>query len=131
MIDEHGLLYFVGRRDEMIKTKGFRVSPTEVELEVVRHPEIREAVAFAIPNIEVGEDIGCAYTTNSGTPVPERTLKQFLKNTLPSHMVPAFLIHFDRFPITGNQGKLDRKIIKELAFGRLDATPNNSETTPV
>ena len=121
MTDEHGLLYFVARRDEMIKTKGFRVSPTEVELEVIRHPEVREAVAFAIPNIEVGEDIGCAYTTDTGNPVPERTLKQFLKNTLPPHMVPTYLIHFDGFPITGNQGKLDRKTIKELAFSRLES----------
>ena len=122
MTDEHGLLYFVGRRDEMIKTKGFRVSPTEVESEIVKHPEVREAVAFAVPNIEVGEDVGCAYTTVGGEPLSEQTLKQFLKNSLPPHMVPAYLLHCDKFPITGNQGKLDRKAIKEDAFARLKIT---------
>jgi acyl-CoA synthetase (AMP-forming)/AMP-acid ligase II len=131
MRDEHGLLYFVARRDEMIKTKGFRVSPTEVEVEVIRHPEIREAVAFAIPNIEVGEDIGCAYTTKNADALPERTLKQYLKNNLPGHMVPAYLIHFDSFPITGNQGKLDRKTIKELALSRLGVGAASPPAQPV
>jgi acyl-coenzyme A synthetase/AMP-(fatty) acid ligase len=117
--DEEGYLYFVARGDEMIKTKGFRVSPTEVESEVVRHADIVEAVAFAVPNIAVGEDIACAYTTLDGKPLPEAVLRQYLKNSLPSHMVPAYLIHFEAFPITGNAGKLDRKTIKQSAFARL------------
>lgn len=117
--DDEGYLYFVARGDEMIKTKGFRVSPTEVEAEVVRHPEIVDAVAFAVPNISVGEDVACAYTTIARQPIPEHILKQYLKAHLPSHMVPAFLIHFEGFPITGNAGKLDRKTIKQTAFDRL------------
>lgn len=103
----------------MIKTKGFRVSPTEVEAEVTRHENIVDAVAFAVPNIAVGEDIACAYTTVDGKPLPEHTLTLYLKTNLPSHMVPAYLLHFDAFPITGNAGKLDRKTIKQAAFERL------------
>jgi len=117
--DEEGYLYFVARGDEMIKTKGFRVSPTEVEAEVVRHPEIVDAVAFAVPNIAIGEDVACAYTTVTRQPIAEQILKQYLKANLPSHMVPAYLMHFESFPITGNAGKLDRKSIKEAAFERL------------
>ena len=117
--DEEGYLYFLARGDEMIKTRGFRVSPTEVEVEVVRHPEIVDAVAFAVPNIAIGEDVACAYTTVTRQPISEQILKQYLKANLPSHMVPAYLIHFDSFPITGNAGKLDRKSIKEAAFERL------------
>jgi len=117
--DEEGYLYFVARGAEMIKPKGFRVSPTEVEAEVMRHSEVVDAVAFAVQNIAVGEDIGCAYTTVSGQPLPEPALRQFLKSNLPSHMVPAYLLHFDSFPITGNAGKLDRKTIKQAAFERL------------
>jgi acyl-coenzyme A synthetase/AMP-(fatty) acid ligase len=117
--DDEGYLYFVARGDEMIKTKGFRVSPTEVEAEVVRHPDIGAAVAFAVPNIAIGEDVACAYTTINGQPLAETTLKQFLKSNLPNHMVPAYLIHFETFPITGNDGKLDRKAIKDGAFERL------------
>jgi len=122
--DDEGFLYFVARGDDMIKTKGFRVSPTEVEAEVTRHEEIVDAVAFAIANISVGEDIGCAYTTVSGQPLPEALLKQYLKANLPNHMVPAVLLHFDAFPITGNAGKLDRKTIKQAAFERLGIEVN-------
>jgi len=117
--DEDGYLYFVARRDEMIKTKGFRVSPTEVESEMVGHPEITAAVAFAVPNIAVGEDVACAYLTGSGEVLAERTLRQFLKDRLPGHMVPAHLLHFENFPITGNAGKFDRKHIKQVSFERL------------
>jgi amino acid adenylation domain-containing protein len=120
--DEDGYLYFVARGDEMIKTKGFRVSPTEVEAEVARHDNIVDAVAFAVPNITVGEDIACAYTTLDGKPLPEHALTLYLKTNLPSHMVPAYLLHFDAFPITGNAGKLDRKSIKQTAFERLGLT---------
>jgi acyl-CoA synthetase (AMP-forming)/AMP-acid ligase II len=117
--DAEGYLYFVARGDEMIKTKGFRVSPTEVEAEVTRHDNIVDAVAFAVPNIAVGEDIACAYTTLDSKPIPEHTLTLYLKSNLPSHMVPAYLLHFESFPITGNAGKLDRKSIKQTAFERL------------
>ncbi len=117
--DENGFIYFVARADDMIKTKGFRVSPTEVETEVLRHPDVAEAVAFAVPNISVGEDIGCAYTSADGKPIAEAVLKQFLKSQLPNHMVPAMLVHFDSFPILGNAGKHDRKLIKQQSFDRL------------
>lgn len=111
--DEEGYLYFVSRRDEMIKTRGFRVSPTEVETEVVGHPKIESAVAFGVPNIEVGEDIACAYTTVDAEPLNERQLQQYLKSRLPRHMVPAFLVPFEGFPITGSGGKIDRKSVKQ------------------
>ena len=117
--DDEGYLYFVARGDEMIKTKGFRVSPTEVEHEVVRHPDVVAAVAFAVPNIAIGEDVACAYTTVGGQPLPEAAFRQFLKSQLPSHMVPAYLLHFEVFPITGNDGKLDRKTIKASAAERI------------
>lgn len=117
--DDDGFLYFVARADDMIKTKGFRVSPTEVETEVVRHPDVIDAVAFAVPNISVGEDVGCAYTTVSGQPLTESVFKQFLKSGLPNHMVPAVLVHMDSFPILGNAGKLDRKAIKQAAYQRM------------
>jgi len=129
--DEDGYLYFVARGDDMIKTKGFRVSPTEVETEVVRNPDIVDAVAFAVPNIAVGEDIACAYTTVKSQPLPEHALMQYLKMQLPGHMVPAYLIHFDSFPITGNAGKLDRKSIKHAAFERLGRDPETGDLRKV
>ena len=120
--DDNGFIYFVARADDMIKTKGFRVSPTEVETEVLRYTNVVEAVAFAVPNISIGEDVACAYTSADNKPVADAVLKQFLKSQLPNHMVPAILLHFDSFPILGNAGKHDRKQIKALAFERLGIT---------
>ncbi len=117
--DEEGYLYFVSRLDDMIKTQGFRVSPTEVETEILYHPEINAAVAFGTPNITIGEDIVCAYTTVNGQALGERLLRAFLKDKIPRHMVPAYFIHFDDFPITGNQGKIDRKSVKAAAIDKL------------
>ena len=124
--DEEGYLYFVSRRDEMIKTRGFRVSPTEVEAEVVGHPKIESAVAFGVLNIEVGEDIACAYTTVDDEPLNQRQLQQYLKSKLPRHMVPAFLVHFEGFPITGSGGKIDRKSVKQSTKEILGANNHNS-----
>ena len=127
--DENNFIYFVARADDMIKTKGFRVSPTEVETEVLRHPDIVEAVAFAVPNISVGEDVGCAYTSVSGRSLPDSVLKQFLKSSLPNHMVPSALVHFDAFPILGNAGKLDRGAIKIAALERLGIVTGSDAPT--
>ena len=128
--DEEGYLYFVARRDELIKTAGFRVSPTEVEAGVLAHPEISAAVAFGHPNIEVGEDIVCAYTTIDNKPLSDRSLQQRLKSLLPRHMVPAYLIQFEEFAVTGNKGKINRKSVKELArkWLGLDSPPLENQS---
>jgi len=118
--DEEGFLYFVSRRDEMIKTRGFRVSPTEVEIEVAGHPDIESAVAFGAINLDVGEDIICAYTTNDGHPIPDKKLQQYLKGKLPRHMVPAYVLHFDSFPLTGSGGKIDRSYVRNTTREKLE-----------
>jgi amino acid adenylation domain-containing protein len=125
--DEEGYLYFVSRRDEMIKTRGFRVSPTEVESEVVGHPAIESAVAFGAVNIDVGEDVVCAYTTTDAQPIPDKKLQQYLKGKLPRHMVPAYLVHFEAFPLTGSGGKIDRSFVKNATRKKLgvDAAPKD------
>lgn len=121
--DEEGYLYFVGRKDEMIKTQGFRVSPTEVESEMLAHEDIAAAVAFGVANITVGDDIVCAYTTHSGGAIGERQLRQYLKENLPRHMVPTFLVHFENFPVTGNDGKIDRATVKASVSAQLSIPP--------
>ena len=68
---------------------------------------------------EFGALTGTSLTATLNQPLPETVLKQFLKTSLPNHMVPAVLVHFDSFPILGNAGKLDRKTIKQAALDRL------------
>lgn len=106
-------------------------SPTEVEAGVMEHPDITAAVAFGHTNIKIGEDIVCAYTSRGGQPLPERLLRQQLKNLLPRHMVPTYLVHFEEFGITGNDGKFDRKAIKEAARNRLGLDNSPAQPQPL
>jgi acyl-coenzyme A synthetase/AMP-(fatty) acid ligase len=108
--DVDGYLYFVGRRDSMIKTSGFRVSPTEVEEVALGFPGIQACVAVGLPNVEIGEDIALVYS--AAADVAEPDLRQFLRRELPAHMVPRFLLSRDSLPVTGNEGKVDRGAVE-------------------
>ena len=55
--DEEGYLYFVGRKDEMIKTSGYRVSPTEIEEEAYATGLVRDAVALGVDDAKLGQRI--------------------------------------------------------------------------
>lgn len=117
--DDEGYLYFVSRKDSMIKTHGYRVSPTEIEEEVGKHQKVQQSVAYGIPNIEIGQEIVLAYTTSDGEPIDHNMLLQFVKKYLPSYMVPTHLIHLEEMPSTGNEGKVDRLLVVETTNAKL------------
>jgi amino acid adenylation domain-containing protein len=108
--DAEGYLYFVGRRDSMIKTSGFRVSPTEVEEIATRFPGVEACVAVGLPNVEIGEDIALVYSAAGD--VDEEDLREHLRRELPAHMVPRFLLRRESLPVTGNEGKVDRGAVE-------------------
>ena len=70
--DEEGYLYFLGRMDSMIKTHGFRVSPTEIEEHARRFEHLFDAVAFGVDNPEIGQDIAVVYTRRTTLRSPPR-----------------------------------------------------------
>ena len=111
--DAEGFLYFVGRRDTMIKTFGYRVSPTEIEEIVNTHPQIADSIAFGVVDDEIGERIVTLYTTLDGAPLEAKALSIWLESRLPHYMVPSAYIHRAAFPATGNEGKVDRSALKE------------------
>lgn len=106
--DGDGYLYFIGRDDAMIKTRGFRVSPTEVEEVAERFEGVGACVAFGVNNIDVGQDIALAYTAD-GSRVSDAMFRNYLKANLPPHMVPRYLCALSEFRTTGNEGKIDRQ----------------------
>ncbi|WP_411102096.1 AMP-binding protein [Streptomyces sp. cmx-4-9] len=117
--DEEGYLYFVGRRDAMIKTSGFRVSPTEVEEIAARFPNVEACAAVGVPNIAIGADIALVYSVVG--PVDEGEFQRFLKENLPSHMVPRHLWEEPALPSTGNDGKIDRQALAVSVADRVAA----------
>jgi acyl-CoA synthetase (AMP-forming)/AMP-acid ligase II len=117
--DEEGYLYFLGRMDSMIKTYGFRVSPTEVEEHARRSERLLDAVAFGVDSPEAGQEIMLAYTTNDQSPIPLNALTDHFRLAMPHHMVPRLFVHMEAFPVTGNEGKIDRLLTRRLALEKL------------
>lgn len=110
-MDEEGYLYFVGRRDEMIKTSGYRVSPTEIEEAVYASQLVEEAAAFGVPHPTLGQAIVVVVTAAAGESVDADALLAACRQRLPAYMVPARVeIRVGPLPRNPN-GKIDRKAI--------------------
>src|SRR4029453_12708457 len=84
--DEEGYLYFLARMDSMIKTYGFRVSPTEIEEHARRFNGVLDAVAFGVDNPEIGQDIAVVYTTTDRAPRASDALTDHFLAGMPHHM---------------------------------------------
>ncbi|MDQ0837649.1 acyl-CoA ligase (AMP-forming), exosortase A system-associated [Sphingomonas faeni] len=104
---EDGLLRFVGRDDEMIKSAGNRISPLEVEEAVLAGGEAREAVAVGVPDERLGQAI---VVMLAGDANGEAALRARLRTALPSFMQPGAYLWRDELPGNAN-GKLDRSAI--------------------
>ena len=115
--DEHGLLYFVGREDAMIKTSGNRVSPTEVEDAAMATGLVAEAVALGYADHRLGEAIALIVRPISAQEPPlETELRNTLKRELPNFMQPAAIVWRDELPRSPN-GKIDRERLKSELMG--------------
>lgn len=107
--DKDGFLSFVGRNDEMIKTAGNRVSPTEVEEAALATGAVRECAAFGVPDARLGQAILLVASPAAGMAEAEAetALGKGLRQALPNFMVPAHVMWRDALPRTPN-GKIDR-----------------------
>jgi acyl-CoA ligase (AMP-forming) (exosortase A-associated) len=110
--DAEGFLYFIGRRDEMMKTSGYRVSPTEVEEVLYGTKQVGECVAFGVDHPSLGQAIQVIATAPDGSAnldVP--ALLAECKRQMPAYMVPAGVLPMAG-PLPRNpNGKIDRKLL--------------------
>lgn len=114
-VGEDGLVYFCGRADFQIKSRGYRVELGEVENAVASLGLTREAVVTAVPTEGFeGHRICCAYVPASERDADPATLRRELRRLLPAYMIPARWLRYERLPRNAN-GKLDRKRIREAA----------------
>ena len=107
--DADGYLYFIGRRDEMIKTSGYRVSPTEIEEVLYSTKLVGEAAAFGVKHPRLGQAIVVVVTAGEAQSLSGSQVVAACRATLPAYMVPA---HVDvrPGPLPRNpNGKIDRK----------------------
>lgn len=113
--DAEGLLYFVGRRDAMIKSAGNRISPQEIEEAALATGLVAEAVALGVPDERLGQAVHLVVRAARGTSAAEEELPHKLMQELPNFMQPKVIHWRDAMPV-GPNGKIDRtRLQAELA----------------
>ncbi|WP_143070977.1 non-ribosomal peptide synthetase, partial [Streptomyces malaysiense] len=129
--NHRGEIEFLGRADQQVKLRGFRIEPGEIETVLCRHPSVAQA-AVVLGEIRAGDKCLIAYVTSAeGTRVDVPELRARVSATLPDYMVPSAFVQLDALPLTAN-GKLDRRALPApepagtgaAAEGRAPRTPN-------
>jgi acyl-CoA synthetase (AMP-forming)/AMP-acid ligase II len=105
-MDKEGFLYFIGRRDTMIKSSGFRISPTEVEEVLFQSGKLLGAAVIGVPDEVLGQYVKAFVVPGNGVSVDANDLLTFCGERMPRYMVPKSVEILDELPITGN-GKID------------------------
>jgi len=105
-MDEDGFLYFVGRRDMMIKSSGFRISPTEVEEVLFQSGKLRGAAVIGVPDEVLGQSIKAFVVPLDGDPLDAEALREHCAEKMPRYMVPKFVEVLRELPKTSS-GKVD------------------------
>jgi acyl-CoA ligase (AMP-forming) (exosortase A-associated) len=120
--DADGFLYFISRKDEMIKTSGYRVSPTEVEEVVYARDNVAEAAAIGLPHPTLGQAIALVVYPKEGSALLADELLAACKPHLPAYMLPARIIVSETALPRNPNGKIDRKLLSmqlEGAFAQV------------
>jgi acyl-CoA ligase (AMP-forming) (exosortase A-associated) len=110
--DEDGFIYFVGRRDDMIKSSGYRISPTEVEEVVYKTGLVSECAALGIPHPVIGQAVVVAAVGPSPDEATAAEIVKACREALPNFMVPQAIEWQIQMPKNPN-GKIDRKSLVE------------------
>lgn len=109
--DEEGFLYFVGRKDDIIKTRGEKVAPKEVEAVLHAHPGIAEAVVVGVPDPVLGHAIAALVVLSDET-LSEREIIRYCAGQLEDFMVPKLIEIRRELPKT-DTGKVSRRLAAE------------------
>ena len=111
--DQDGCLYFVGRSDNIIKSRGEKVSPTEVEAVLYSLPGVREASVLGVPDAILGQAIQAIISLSEGADLDETKIRKFCAQRLENHMVPSHILLMPDLPKSAN-GKIDNKALAAM-----------------
>ena len=122
----NGAIEYLGRKDFQIKIRGYRVELGEVESCLYKYPDISVAAVIAKEN-ENKEKYLCAYFS-AKKQIHSDSIRQYLKDKLPSFMIPQYIIQLDDMPYTPN-GKIDRQLLKNkmVVEKEMETPQNNNE----
>jgi len=108
--DDEGFLYFVARKDDMIKTKGERVSPKEIENALCEIKDVAEAAVVGVPDEIFGQAIKAFIVCRDGKEMSEEQVKKFCTDNLEPFMVPKY-VEFRKSLPKSSHGKVDKKAL--------------------
>lgn len=129
--DKEGFLYFVGRTDDIIKSRGEKVSPVEVENIIHKVKGINEVAVLGIPDEILGESIIACVTINKSVNLTEDDILKICRENLELFMIPQKIYILDELPKTEN-GKIDKKHLKEcvISLKKKKNLPEQSKKKP-
>jgi acyl-coenzyme A synthetase/AMP-(fatty) acid ligase len=112
-MDDEGFFYFLGRTDDIIKTRGEKVSPVEIENVIYKIPGIKEVAVIGIPDEIMGEAILAFITTPNNKEIGEKDVQKECMSKLEIFMIPKHVIKLDEMPKNSNS-KIDKKELKKM-----------------
>ncbi len=112
-MDEEGFLYFLGRTDDIIKTRGEKVSPIEIENVIYNIEGIKEVAVMGFPDEIMGESIAAFVTLHDNIQLSGNEIQKECMLMLEIFMVPQKIIFLDEMPKSSN-GKIDKKVLKNM-----------------
>jgi acyl-CoA synthetase (AMP-forming)/AMP-acid ligase II len=110
--DEDGFLYYIGRRDTLIKSSGYRISPTEIEEVLHQSRQLRHAAVIGLPDRILGQSIKAFVVAHDGQKIDPEELLAYCGEHLPHYMVPKAVEVLDDLPKT-TSGKVDYPALRK------------------
>jgi len=101
-MDEEGYLYFIGRMDDVIKSRGEKVAPKEVETALMNIAGVKEAAVIGVPDEALGQAVKAFVVLESGARLAEKDLQRLCRAHLENFMVPKHIVTVASLPRTGN-----------------------------
>ena len=110
-LNSDGNYIYLGRRDNQIKSRGYRIELEEIETTIYAHPAIVEAAVIAIPDEEIGNKIKAIVATQEGNNLKKSDLEYFCAERLPKYMIPELIEFRSGLPKTAT-GKIDKTLLR-------------------
>ncbi|SFX17711.1 non-ribosomal peptide synthase domain TIGR01720/amino acid adenylation domain-containing protein [Thermoactinomyces sp. DSM 45891] len=104
---DHGLIEYIGRKDQQVKLRGYRIELSEIEYRLMKLPYVKEAVVIDRISSTGQKQLYAYLIKTMDEDISALTIKKDLANVLPTYMIPAYFLFIDQIPLTKN-GKVDR-----------------------
>jgi amino acid adenylation domain-containing protein len=121
-MDDEGNYVFSGRKDHMVKSRGYRIELSEIELVLSSHSSVSQAVAIAVPDELIGNKIIAFVSPVDNHEVDVKQLMNYCGNKLPKYMLPEMIACRSSLPMTST-GKIERKHLENDAISIISESP--------